>query len=363
MTNCPEIKEELGVKCDGGHEHQQLISGRAAAAAARYPEGLCKAVRRRLMKAMRNKGEHVRKLYNLSKLGREKKQSQPDLDHDEEGIGWNAQDDATGEALDPKEVMKARAKEMGYIRDKKVWKTIKRAEAEKQGWRLIQTRWIDINKGDKDNPNYRSRFVGKEFNTGAGDGLFAATPPLEALRLLISESATRRKGGERKVIMVNDVARAFFEAPVKRKVCIELPAEAGGAADEVGLLMMSLYGTRDAASNFQAEVTIMMDRAGFSTSRYNPTTFHHKGKGVKTTVHGDDFISSGGVGAMKWFKAALERRSEVTTTVVGTGMDEVREAKVLNRIIRTDDEDGWYYEADQRHGEIIVRTLGMEGAT
>ena len=62
MTNCTEIKEELGTKCDGGHEHQPLMSGRAAAP-ARYPEGVCKAVSRGLLKAMKNKGQHVNKLY------------------------------------------------------------------------------------------------------------------------------------------------------------------------------------------------------------------------------------------------------------------------------------------------------------
>ena len=63
-----------------------------------------------------------------------------------------------------------------------------------------------------------------------------------------------------KVIMVNDVARAFFEAPMKRTVCVELPEEALTEEERstgkrvVGVLQMSLYGTRDAAANFQAEV-------------------------------------------------------------------------------------------------------------
>ena len=29
-----------------------------------------------------------------------------------------------------------------------------------------------------------------------------------------------------KAMMINDVARAFFEAPIKRQVCVELPLEA-----------------------------------------------------------------------------------------------------------------------------------------
>ena len=68
-----------------------------------------------------------------------------------------------------------------------VWMKITRAEAQKNGWKVIQTRWIDVNKGDVDNPVYRSRLVGKKVNTESMDGMFAGTPPLEALRCLIHE--------------------------------------------------------------------------------------------------------------------------------------------------------------------------------
>ena len=65
---------------------------------------------------------------------------------------------------------------------------------------------------------------------------------------------------EDKVIMVNDEARAFFEAPMRRDICVELPAEAGEGEDVVGHLIMSLYGTRDAAANFQEEVRSFMNK-------------------------------------------------------------------------------------------------------
>ena len=39
----------------------------------------------------------------------------------------------------------------------------------------------------------------------------------------------------------------------------------------------------------------------------------------------------------------------------------VEEARLLNRIIRRTDE-GWEYEADQRHAELIVKGLGLEEA-
>eukprot|EP00974_Lingulodinium_polyedra_P077843 7535890-Lingulodinium_polyedra.AAC.1 len=94
--------------------------------------------------------------------------------------------------LDPKAVAMARRKEMAYIHEKKVWRRTKRSEAQRLGYKVVRTRWIDINKGDTANPNYRSRLVAKEFNNGEEDGLFASTPPLGALRLLISQVASRR---------------------------------------------------------------------------------------------------------------------------------------------------------------------------
>ena len=38
--------------------------------------------------------------------------------------------------------------------------------------------------------------MAKEFNNGEEDGLFAATPPLEALRMLVSDAATKGKRRE-----------------------------------------------------------------------------------------------------------------------------------------------------------------------
>ena len=105
--------------------------------------------------------------------------------------------------------------------------------------------------------------VGKECNNGEIDGLFAATPPLEALILILSWAATGgasprgdvTKGRQRKSVMIADVSRAFFEAPAKRDVRVELPEEAFAVGetsqDTVGKLLASLYGTRDASANWQ----------------------------------------------------------------------------------------------------------------
>jgi len=194
--------------------------------------------------------------------------------------------------LDAGKVVEARAKEVTYLRDKRVYDRVLRHHAVRNKWKIIRTRWIDINKGDDENPNYRSRLVGKEFNDGQMDGLFAGTPPLEALRFLVHEAATVRSGEEMgsKVIMINDVARAFFEAPAMRNICIEIPkedvSEADKRHDKVGHLRMSLYGTRDAAMNWQEGVAKEMRKWGFTRGQYNPCLYYHRQRNIRTFLHG-----------------------------------------------------------------------------
>ena len=149
-----------------------------------------------------------------------------------EALAW---DDLTGMRLKADQVIEARDKEMKYVRDMRVWEKIPRRMARARGWEIIKTRWIDINKGDDNNPIYRSRLVGKEVNNEVMDGIFAGTPPLEALRALVHEAATIRQGEgpNVKVVMVNDVSRALFEAPAVRQVCVELPVEDTNSADKI----------------------------------------------------------------------------------------------------------------------------------
>ena len=81
-----------------------------------------------------------------------------------------------------------------------------------------------------------------------------------SMRYIILQAATIRSGEiiGSKVIMVNDVSRALFEAPAMRQVCAEVPVEdvtpLDRQIDHVGHLQMSLYGTRDAAMSWQEEV-------------------------------------------------------------------------------------------------------------
>ena len=52
-----------------------------------------------------------------------------------------------------------------------------------------------------------------------------------------------------------DVSRAYFHAKAQRPVVVRLPVEdrIGADAGKIGLLKKSMYGTRDAASNWERD--------------------------------------------------------------------------------------------------------------
>ena len=74
-----------------------------------------------------------------------------------------------------------------------------------------------------------------------------------------------QRGNKGEVVMINDVSRAFFCAPAKRQVFVELLKEDKiEGQDLVGELNYSMYGTRDAAQNWSEECANTMISLGFT---------------------------------------------------------------------------------------------------
>ena len=141
---------------------------------------------------------------------------------------------------------KARQDEIEYFKQHKVYTKVPIEECIRvTGKKPIGVRWIDVNKQDDIDPKYKSRLVAKEIKKTAMPELYAATPPLEALKLIISsavEEGTKRK------LMACDVSRAYLNAPAFRSVYVKIVDEDWQEGDEemCGRLNVSMYGTRDA---------------------------------------------------------------------------------------------------------------------
>ena len=110
------------------------------------------------------------------------------------------------------------------------------------------------------------------------EDLFAATPPLEDKKMLLSwaviEGIGFKEGLKDKGMNVDciDVRRAYFHARARGRVFVRLPEEdhEGGMCR---LLVKAMYGTRDAAQNWEHEYIELMANSGFVKSRATPCMF------------------------------------------------------------------------------------------
>ena len=363
MTNSPEVAKRIGRICcnrdcpkSEHHRHVKLINGRAGHAQV-YPRALCRAVCEGVasQKKIDSCNLVMLDVMSLAEINDFGSDELHEVHSDMEAF-----DDVTNEPLLPKLVIKARAEELKYFDEMGVYEYASLDECRRLTGKMpIGTRWIDVNKGDSVKPNYRSRLVAKEYKVDVRPDLFAATPPTECLRLLLSRAA---ESPGQKVLYI-DVSRAYFYAKSVRPTYIKLPSEDPRSGEEglVGKLMMSMYGTRDAAQNWAEEYSATLLRAGYKRGIANPCLFYSAAEDCSVMVHGDDFVAVGNKKATGKLKQSLEEAYKVKCEVLGDGADELQEIRILNRVIRRE-KHGLTLEADPRHAEIVVRDLGLEGS-
>ena len=138
-------------------------------------QGLCRAVLRDVRDQLKADG--------LLKAGCYGVQAQDDdLDVEKhmrgpaQGYSGEFKDDISGQVLKGSLARAARATELEFFHSKKVWRKVPKAQARSETGRPpISVRWVDVNKGDEVNPNYRSRLVARQLRRG--------TPPARATSL------------------------------------------------------------------------------------------------------------------------------------------------------------------------------------
>ena len=77
-----------------------------------------------------------------------------------------------------------------------------------------------------------------------------------------------------------------------------------------GVLRKAMYGTRDAAQNWELEYTEMTE-AGFRQGAYSACVFYREEKNVRVVVHGDDFTVLGPSKGLDWFRGVVQQNMEV----------------------------------------------------
>ena len=77
-----------------------------------------------------------------------------------------------------------------------------------------------------------------------------------------------------------------------------------------GKLLKAMYGTRDAAQNWECAYTEFLEGIGFVRGIATPCVFHNRERDVYLVVHGDDFIVLASEEQLNWFRE-IGKRFEV----------------------------------------------------
>ena len=139
---------------------------------------------------------------------------------------------------------------------------------------------------------------------------------------------------------------------------VELPDE-DSAEGKCGRLLKSMYGTRDAAQNWEEHYSMVHKDIGFEQGRASSCVFRHKQRDIIVVIHGDDFTALGHEKDLDWYREQIQNK--MSTKVkgrLGPADKDLKTMRVLNRVVEWQ-EHNIRYEADQRHAEIICKELGL----
>ena len=159
----------------------------------------------------------------------------------------NMSDNISGVRLGPGLLQVSRKVEIDFMSRLKVYRKRPRHWATDKGIPVILAMWVDVNKGDARQPEYR-RLCGKELKRWDPrmPGTLASIP-FECTMFLISKALMWKPGARgasaRKIIFM-DASTAHCQADATSEIAIELPPdEQVKGEDLIGDLLKSLSGT------------------------------------------------------------------------------------------------------------------------
>jgi len=290
-------------------------------------------------------------------------------------------DHVNGGEIDAKRVRKARGEEMVYFRKMHVYDKVPRSMCTKAGKKPIGVRWVDTVKSDG---SYRSRLVAKEFKTNNNPGFFSATPPTESLKMILSLVSAAQKNNRDKwgptgdcskafmkdessdgdiCLLYTDISRAYFHAEAREEKYVDIPNEdwEDGDNDNCARLRVSMYGTRDAAANWEACYGKVLVDNGFIRGLASPCLYFNKDRSLRLYVHGDDFVCAGPLCQLRWTMSILDTAFEAKHQVMGEASHLMKELKILNRKVSWKSQ-GILIEADSKHVKVLIKEMELENA-
>ena len=255
-SSSPQMLKRLSKRCSRDHDHQQLVGGRAKACENYSPELITE-----ILRGIRDTADHEEEwgdecvssldatmmsaallhdvrtsslvaAYRAQDLKEETENLSVKFKHTNgriEPVNLNFKDfykdEYTCEQLPMGHVRLAMQEELAYFCDK-VWIGVPLADAlNDPDGKVIGSRWVNCNKNDINDPDVRCRLVAQEINLHHDDSFYAATPPLEAKRMIFSEWASTQDVYRQ--LSFIDVKKAYFYGVPHRNLYNRFPPELG----------------------------------------------------------------------------------------------------------------------------------------
>ena len=213
-------------------------------------------------------------------------QEVPDIDWDKlQQDSHNVYDIYTGAKLNEGQVRAGRETEVGRMLEFEVFEVVEEGIA--AGHRVWNAGWLDSQKNES---LVRSRLVVKQVR-GADkrEDVFAGTPPLAAMRYVLSRAASR---GKTRSIGVWDISVAFFHAKITEEVYVRPPANLR-VQGQVWRLKRAMYGTQVASSLWQRLVRETLGAGSWTVLKSIPCVAYNEKEDSLVIFHGDDFFAEG----------------------------------------------------------------------
>ena len=131
----------------------------------------------------------------------------------------------------------------------------------------------------------------------------------------------------------------------------------GTDAEKIGLMKKSMYGTRDAASNWERDWQEHVKNWGFQLGLSSKNLFHHKENRVSGLTHGDDFVLAGPTNKLMEFEGKMASVYPIKAKIISYGSP--KSIKTLSRRLHWG-KRGIVCQHDPRHVDVLVKNLGLE---
>ena len=113
-----------------------------------------------------------------------------------------------------------------------------------------------------------------------------------------------------------------------------------------GKLLKSMYGTKDAAHNWELRYSSFLQSVGFTPGISSPCIFYNDKFQCQCVVHGDDFTFVGSDAALDFVSEAMSKEFDIKLRGrLGPEDGDDKIIRILNRIVEWTPE-GINYEAD-----------------